>query len=256
MLSTLVSIDVFQRTLATGKPSAIIASEVERETAYFKENISKVESVDDLMADFRLYKYSLTAFDLSDTLDQRAIIERVFSEDTENPESLVNKLPDERFLEMAEAFDFNFADGINLRLESFAADVAERYRVARSEEAEGEINEGVRLASYFLRNAGEIDNWFAVLADPPLRQVAFTALGVPAEMESADVDRLAEYLEGRYAIEDLQDPDELDRFIQRFAIQYDLADSSTATSSSAALTLLQSAASADSIVSTSVNLIA
>jgi len=240
MLSTLVSIDVFQRTLATGKPSAIIATEVERETAYFEENISKVESVDDLMADFRLYKYSLTAFDLSDTLDQRAIIEKVFSEDTEDPESLVNKLPDERFLEMAEAFDFNFADGINLRLETFAADVSERYRVVRSEEAEGETNEGVRLASYFLRNIEGVDNWFSVLADPPLREVAFTALGIPAEVQSADVDRLAELLEQRFNLEDLQDPEELDRFVQRFAVQYDLADNTAVSPSSAALSLLQS----------------
>ena len=240
MLSTLVSIDVFQRTLATGQPSAIVASEAERETAYFKENISKVESVDDLMADFRLYKYSLTAFDLSDTLDQRAIIEKVFSEDTEDADSLVNKLSDERFLEMAEAFDFNFADGINLRLETFAADVSERYRVVRSEEAEGETNEGVRLASYFLRNIEGVDSWFSVLADPPLREVAFTALGIPAEVQSADVDRLAELLEQRFNIEDLQDPEELDRFVQRFAVQYDLADNTAVSSSSAALSLLQS----------------
>lgn len=241
MLPTLVSIDVFQRTLATGEPSAIIKSEVDRETEYFRNNIGQVTSVEDLMADFRLYRYALTAFDLSDTLDQRAIIEKVFSESTLSDESIANRLPDGRFLEMAEAFDFFLLGTFNLTDQSFVDDVAERYRVVRSEEAEGELNQGVRLASYFLRNADGIDSWFDVLADPPLREVVFTTLNIPTEVQATDVDRLAEELEQRFDIADLQDPEQRDRFLQRFAIQYDLAGNNVVGPSSAAVTILQSA---------------
>ncbi|MEO1656178.1 MAG: DUF1217 domain-containing protein [Pseudomonadota bacterium] len=255
MLPTLVSLDVFQRTLATGEPSAIIATEVERETQYFRDNIGQVTSAEDLMADFRLYRYALTAFDLSDTIDQRAIIERVLAEDTLSDESLVNRLPDERFLEMAEAFDFAVVGAFNLGDPAFIDDVADRYRVVRSEEAEGEINDGVRLASYFLRNVGEIDNWFEVLADPPMREVVFTALGIPQEVQGSDVDRLADELERRFAIEDFQDPEELDRFVQRFAIQYDIAQGSALSgSASAALSILQS--TANFVATNSLNLLA
>ncbi|MEM7740916.1 MAG: DUF1217 domain-containing protein [Pseudomonadota bacterium] len=243
MLTTLVSIDVFQRSLATGQPAPIIASEVDRETEYFRDKIGQVSSVEDLMADFRLYRYALTAFDLSDTLDQKAIIERVLSESTIDPESLVNKLSDDRFTEMAEAFDVFVLGTFKLTDPGFIDEVAERYRVVRSEEAEGEINQGVRLASYFLRNIEDVESWYEVLADPPLREVVFTTLGIPQEVQASDVDQLAADLERRFAIADFQDPEERDRFVQRFAIQHDLGNASIATSSSAALTLLQSAAS-------------
>ncbi|MEO1042476.1 MAG: DUF1217 domain-containing protein [Pseudomonadota bacterium] len=247
MLTTLVSIDVFQRNLATGQPAPIIASEVDRETEYFRDKIGQVTSVDDLMEDFRLYQYALTAFDLSDTLDQKAIIERVLSESTSDPEALANKLSDDRFTEMAEAFDFFLLGTFNLTNPEFIDEVTERYRVVRSEEAEGETNQGVRLASYFLRNADEIENWYEVLADPPLREVVFTTLGIPEEVQASDVDQLVVDLERRFAVADLQDPEERDRFVQRFAIQYDLGSTGITSSSAAALTLLQSAASTSSI---------
>ncbi|KFJ49665.1 hypothetical protein DK52_2485 [Brucella abortus] len=39
---------------------------VERETAYYKENIGNVKSVDDFMADTRLFNYAMKAFGLED----------------------------------------------------------------------------------------------------------------------------------------------------------------------------------------------
>ncbi|MEM9810301.1 MAG: DUF1217 domain-containing protein [Pseudomonadota bacterium] len=349
MLPTLVALDVFNRSLSEGRPEPTVAAEVERETDYFRDTIGEVESADDLLADFRLYRFAMTAFDLSETLESRAIVQRVLSENPQDQDALSRRLQDSRFRTMATSFDLGklqtlspqveslieqraqqpsflrpaieptatneglrlaadfldtaetltswdqvlnddnlsevvftaldipieiqladddelieelekrydiadfqmarkredfaklFARQYDVEVTGFIDQVAEQYRVVRSEIGAGETNNGVRLASYFGRQAENITSWFQVLAEEPLRQVVFTALSIPLEAQGMDVDRLAEQLAERYDIADFQDPEERERFIERFAVQFDLENGTGLGPSSGALAILQSA---------------
>ena len=59
------------------------------------------------------------------------------------------------------------------------------------EENAGAQNEGVRLALYFQRKAEASKSAYEILADPALLKVVQTALGIPPETGTQDIDRQA-----------------------------------------------------------------
>ncbi|WP_207462312.1 DUF1217 domain-containing protein [Azospirillum sp. SYSU D00513] len=95
---------------------------VSRETQYFRENIGKVRTVDDLMKDRRLYDYAINAYGLDSMSNSQAMMRKVLSEDLSNPAATANRLSDPRFKQIAQ--DFGMAVGSNRsgdvkRVESF-----------------------------------------------------------------------------------------------------------------------------------------
>ncbi|MEM9286032.1 MAG: DUF1217 domain-containing protein [Pseudomonadota bacterium] len=209
-------------------------AEDQREIEYFRENIGKVQNEDDLIADFRLYRFVLRAYDLESQLDSQGLIRKVLQEGVEDPDSLGNQLIDEKYRILAR--DLGFAeDGTkNVRNPNFASDVIERFERVTAETDAGVENVGVRLAAYFERQAPNINTWLDVLGDTALREVVFTAFDLPDELGTLAPERLVQILEARFDIEDLQKPEQLDKFLNRFAVLYDVkngAPSSTGGSS-------------------------
>src|SRR5690606_22562661 len=79
---------------------------VERETAYYKENIGKVQSIDDFMADSRLYNYAMKAFGLEDMAFAKAFVRKILTEGVTSDDAMANMLTDKRYREFATVFDF------------------------------------------------------------------------------------------------------------------------------------------------------
>lgn len=240
MIPTLLAADILSRRIeqaASEAPPPPIA----RETAYFRAEIGKVESPEDLIADFRLYRYVMTAFDLSDALGSQAIVRKVLEEGTDDRDDLANRLSDSKFRELADTLGFSVAGNLKLQLPNFLDEVAARYQRAQLEIEAGETNNAARLSSYFDRRIVEADSWFEVLADRPLRDVVFTTLRLPEAMQTLDVDRLKAELEDRYDLADFQDAEKRADFLRRFAIFSDLGGAGGSSPSSSALQLLVSA---------------
>ncbi|MEE4209506.1 MAG: DUF1217 domain-containing protein [Parvularcula sp.] len=193
-----------------------------REMEYFKENIGKVGSLDEFLDNDRLYRFALIAFDLESQIPYKGLIKKVLKEGVAEKDALANKLADPKFKVFARALGFAEEGTKNVRNPNFAAEVLENYKRVRVETDAGEDNVGVRLAAYFERRAPVITNWFAVLGDRALREVAFAAFDLPNEMQQTNPDRLVKILESRFDIEDLQDPDKLQKFIKRFTLMYDI----------------------------------
>ncbi len=74
---------------------------------YYEENIGKVTSVDDFLADPRLYTYALKAYGLSDQASSKGFIRKVIESDLKDSASFANKLNDSRYRDFASAFNFN-----------------------------------------------------------------------------------------------------------------------------------------------------
>ncbi|TGP13048.1 DUF1217 domain-containing protein, partial [Mesorhizobium sp. M2D.F.Ca.ET.233.01.1.1] len=98
----------------------------------------------------------------------------------------------------------------------------DKYMRQTLEENAGETNQGVRLALYFQRKAPEITNWYDVLADTALSSVVRTALGLPASIASADIDKQAQMFEQKLDIADFKDPDKLNKFLTRFTSLWEI----------------------------------
>jgi len=204
---------------------------IQRESQYFRENIGKVSSAEEFVADERLYRFALTAFDLESQIFARGLVKKVLEEGIQDPKALANQLVDRKWNTLARAFAFAEVGDFNTNNADFVEGVIDRYERVELEERLGEDNIGVRLAVYADRKLPGATSWFSVLGDRALREVVFTALDLPDAVATQNPDRLNELLTERFDIEKFSDPAELEKFLQRFSLLYDIKNGSPGTTS-------------------------
>ena len=190
--------------------------QVARETAYYLENITSVKSIDDFLADDRLFGYAMKAFGLGDMSYAKAFMRKVLTEGIADRNSFANKLADTRYREFADTFNFAELGSTTTIFDVTRQGTVDRYHRQSLEENAGSQDEGVRLALYFERKAPTVTNPYGILADPALLKVVQTALNLPATISLLDIDKQAELISARLDIADLKDPAKLASFIRRF----------------------------------------
>lgn len=208
---------------------------VQAETDYYMSKIADVKSIDDLFADARLYDYALRAYALDPETESPETIRKVLEGGASDPASFANTMEDKRYAALASAFDFA---GLGEKATTWVPtqeNVVDKYLRQTLEEDAGNSNEGVRLALYFQRKAGDITDWYQVLADKALASVVRTAFGLPESFAKADIDRQVKLFESRMNIEDFANPAKLEKFLTRFTSLHDAANPSTAVSAASIL---------------------
>ncbi len=225
------------------------------DTQYFKENIGKINTADDLVADRRLMRVALGAFGLQDDIDNKFFIKKILAEGTLDTGSLANKLSDERYKDLTRAFGFDL--GVpSSKLSSFGAEITAKYRQMQFEVAVGAQDDSMRQAMNAARalpelvtsESGESIKWFEIMGNPPLRSVFETALGLPDAFAQLDLDKQLEIFQDRSSsqlgldsLSELADPEALDKLVQRFLLRSQIESyQSSVSSGSVALMLLQS----------------
>lgn len=158
------------------------AEPVQRDIDYFRKNIGKVESVEDLVKDQKLIRFVLRAFDMEGELQSLGRIRKVLEEDTEDERALANRLVDKRFGELAKAFDFANGGAEKLSSASFQQDLVEKYVRQRFEQEIGNQDSAVREARYFVRNAPGVKDAYGLLGDQVLRNVVTETFGIPPQL--------------------------------------------------------------------------
>lgn len=228
---------------------------IERDTAYFSENIGNVKTADDLVKDYRLLKVALGAFGLDDDLPNKAFIRKVLEEGSLDSKSFANRMVDKRYLALTEAFGFDLGTP-NTRLSDFPAKIVESYNTRQFEIAVGEQDRDMRLSLSLDRDLGKIagaDNtangkWYAILGNEPLLTVFQTALNIPVEAAGLDIDDQVKIMRDRAVqifgdgeIDQFTDPDRLEELNRLFLVRSQIKNLAGGLSSGAiALTLLQS----------------
>ena len=240
MISTLLQYQIVTNNLERSLTTVAADPVVERQSAYYLANIGNVKSIDDFLEDDQLFDYAMKAFGLEDMDYAKAFMRKVLEEGTDDDDAFANQLSDDKYAKFAEAFNFARYGEATTSFDRTQQDVVDAYMRQTLEENEGSSNEGVRLALYFSRNASDIESGLEILADKALAEVVYTALGLPDEFASADIDKQAAYIEERIDIEDFQDPEQVEKFLARFTAMYDL-ENQTATASSPALQVITSA---------------
>lgn len=214
-----------------------------RETEYYMENISMVKSIDEFLADDRLFNYAMKAHGLEDMSYAKGLMRKVLEGGIENEDAIANQFTDNRYYDFAEAFDF-VGRGENATIFTSAQqDTVDKYMQQTLEEDAGADNEGVRLALYFERKMPEIldesttDNSIAysIIADPALAAVFRTAFSIPDEMAVMDVDAQAELFMSKIDFQDFSDTDKMSDFMERFTTLWEVKNPSTSVSSAADL---------------------
>jgi hypothetical protein len=254
-LSGIAGWSFLNRTIARQTASYNNSSTIKRETAYFRDNIAKITSAKDLVADRRLLKVALGSFGLDDDINKQFFIRKVLEEGTANPKSMANRLVDKRYANLTNAFGFGAALGRQNGKPGFAANIISAYQTREFEIAVGNQNEPLRFALSFKREVTAIANknslgntgWFRILGSAPLRSVVEKAFNLPSEFAKLNIDRQVAILKDKsstiFGSKDIKlflKPENMTTMINRYLIRIDSSASSAGLSSaSTALTLLR-----------------
>lgn len=252
-----------QRTLDQQKAAYDASPAMQNDEAYFRDRIGSITTAEDLVSDRRLLKIALGAFGLGEDINNRFFIEKVLDEGAQDKTALANKLTDERYLALAEAFGFDNVTSPNTKRDNFAEDILARYSDQRFEAAVGEQNSDMRLALNAQRELGlladktgsDLAKWYTVLGTTSLRNVFETAFGLPSSFGSIDLDQQVRQMQDKFQkltgselLSTLSDPDMMDRLLKRFLTMSQINGSGN-TATSPALQILQGGGSAASILS-------
>ncbi|MBN9029186.1 MAG: hypothetical protein BGO05_03090 [Rhizobiales bacterium 63-7] len=203
----------------------------ESEAQYYQDNIGKIDSVSELLADRKLMNVVLTAKGIDPKTVTDDYLKKIFASDLNDPKSFANTEKDDRFAEIAASFNFD-AKGNVTRLEAGTVqqrgqllETQHKYLQQTLEVQQGEENAGVRLALYFERKAGDITSAYDILGDTALAEVFRTTYSLPDEIANMDIDQQAKLVEKYMTLSELSDPDKLAKLLQRFTVMYDLKNS-------------------------------
>lgn len=247
-----------ERTVETQRVAFEKSPELLRDLEYFKENISKATTAEDLVNDRRLLKVALGAFGLEDDLDKRAYVLKALAEGTDAEDSFANRMVDKRYQELSKAFGYGNEYGARVAGSDFTESILAPYKVQKFEVAVGQTDESMRLAMAFVREIGEFANldsaddsaWFKVMGNPPLRQIFETAFGLPKSFGLLDVDKQRDVfrdksskLFGDSSLAVFKESENVDKMLRTFFVRKQISESSGAgIPGTTALTLLRNSA--------------
>lgn len=242
------------RTFDTQLASFAKSPAIARDIDYFRQNIGSVRTAEDLVSDRRLLTVALGAFGLQDDLPNRALIRRVLEDGTSSREALANRLSDDRYKQLSDAFGFGPGQGLQTGRPGFADRIITRFERQSFEVAVGRVDESMRIALSGQRELARIaaDNkssdaqWFTVLSLPPLRKKLEVALGLPASVGQIDIDKQRDLFQerarrqfGTDKLAELARPEVMERITQAYLIRQQISSGQSSLSgAAAALTLL------------------
>lgn len=246
MLSTVASYRLLTQNIDKSLARVRAAPDVNRETDYYLATIGKVKTIEDFLANDRVFAYAMKAFGLKDMIYAKAFVKKVLADGIDSANSFTNQLTDPRFKELATAFNFKSLGTTTTIFERTQKGVVDKYLQVQLEEQAGSSNEGVRLALYFRRKAADITSAYSILGDSALYKVAQVALGLTASSNANNLDMQAEIIKSKIDLENLDDPAVLNKFLTRFTTLWEVKNG-TAAATAPALTIIQGVQSITSI---------
>lgn len=196
--------------------------QVAREIEYYKENITSIKNIDDLIADDRIFSTVMEAYGLEDMTYAKGFIRKLLEGGIDDSDSMANRLTDPRYQELAEDFNFVSTGEATTAFSKVTVGVIDKFYQQNLEVEAGGQNSGVRLAMYFQRKAEDIDTTLNILADSALLQFVQTTYALPTQMSYQSLDKQVDLIETKMDIEDLKDPEKLDEMVSRFLSAWDL----------------------------------
>ncbi len=198
------------------------------ESQYYSAEIGKIKTLDSLLSNRRLVDFILVAAGLDPEEVTTDYVRQMFESDFSDPNSLINTDPNTTiYKEIVSSYNFDAEGNLarptqGIQTKRGLLETEDLYYNQTLEEQKGEDNAGVRLALYFRRQASGISTAYDLLADSALLQVIQTTFSIPEEMSSADVDIQYAYINRVLDVEDLHDPEKLEKLLVRFTALYDV----------------------------------
>ena len=237
--------------------------QIKNDIEYFKEKFRESMPVEDFLSDRRLRRISMTAFGLSGEEWKTGYVRTVLDEVQDPESSFLSRLNNPQYSKFAEAM--RPVDGKILLTVNDLDDITARFSAESFELAVGEQDNAMRLSLNYQAEVSELVTegssdqtiLYRLLGSVPMRTVLASALGIPTDVQQLDIDRQAEILDeklqsqfGISSVQDLKNPDLVDRVVSRYMALQGLNTNAAATGPNAtALVLLSNAVGFGSIAS-------
>lgn len=186
---------VFTTGLAVVKPSTEF---VKAETDYYKANIGKVKSIDDLLGNQRLLRIAMSAYGLNADTEEPRQIRAMLTGGVSDPDSPANKLEDKSYANFVAAF--NFAEhgvGTTTR-DAVQKDTLKLYSMKTESGLVASSKYFIDVETgYYLSKLADIQSIDDLMADKRLLNFALTAYGLDPSLEPPA--RIRQMLEGGIA---------------------------------------------------------
>lgn len=229
---------------------------VSRQVSAAQSRLPDIQSADELVADYQLLKFTLTAYGLEKDLPNKAFIKKVLKSDVSDKRSFVNRLSDKRYRKLASEVKIKQSSqpGID---ESTVEKMVGSYKRQMFHEAVGQSNQDYRLALNAIKEIGEMAKrdssdatlWYEVISTPPLKEVFTKALGLNSSvLAKMPVDKQKDLLIdsatrsfGTSSVKDFSDEAKQEKLIRNFIVRGQLdATNFSSNKYSVALSLLSS----------------
>jgi hypothetical protein len=179
VVSTYLTFDLVNRDMQKSLKTIAGQTMVVSDTKYYQENIGKIKTVDEFLDNYRLYSYAMQAHGLDDMIYAKAFMKQVLESDLSDDNSFANRLTDDRYQNIAAAFNFGVSNGEGAAAQSNGQmeelfDTYDQTIAAQNDVFEDDT----RYFKAMLGEVGNITNVDQLLANPRLRDYLFTAYGI------------------------------------------------------------------------------
>lgn len=246
--------NLLNRTKAAQTAAFNKSPEIARDVDYFRANIGKVKTADQLVNDRRLLTVALGAFGLDADINNKAFIQKILAGGSLSSSSLANRLSNKQYQQLSSAFGFDLKTP-STQLSTFAGDIVTAYQNREFSNAVGSQDQDMQLAlnaqsqvsSLAASSSTDNTKWYTILGSSALTTVFQKALGLPTNVGSLDLDQQLRIYQtklksvfGSGGIAQFSSSAKVDDLIKKFLTRSQ-ADQliSQSSSTSIALTLLQ-----------------
>lgn len=201
------------------------------------ERDGAVPTVQDFFRDPMLLIATLNVFDIPQGLEETKFTNRILTSDPNDPTSLVNVFPDQRFTVLANAFNFQTPSTERVYPPGFVEQITQNYLDQQFEIGVGNVDQSMRIAIALEGDLTDVvalgssndTRWFSIMSSNVLREVFETALGMPDSFGTINIDKqLTEFekrstaIFGTSEVADFIAPDKLDELRDRYLSQSSL----------------------------------
>jgi hypothetical protein len=154
------------------------------EATYYQANIGNITSVDQLMANPRLYDVAVRSYGINPDLVSKSTIRGVLTSDLSDPNSTANTLNNSTYKTLAAAFNFNPDGSVNGTAQSPANLSTTVYQYFNATETNASPAAAAYKAQYYNSTISSVASVDGFLADNALVEVALTAVGISPSLTS------------------------------------------------------------------------
>lgn len=196
MLSTFLSYKLISSDIGKALDRVEKSPTVDRATDYYLENIGKVKTIDEFLADDRLFRYAMKAHGLEDMTYAKALMRKALEEGISDPDSFANKMNDKRYAEFVATYNFAALGERATTYNKAQVEIPNGYFIqARQAGLDPEKDQMVQQETrYFQANITKVKSVDDLMKNERLLTYALAAFGF--DILTEDLDHIRELLEG------------------------------------------------------------